>query len=188
MSHFTNISAEEALNRLIKGNKDYLKSSFNPGDISLNKRNDTFKNGQHPFALVISCSDSRVIPEAIFAQGIGELFVIRVAGNVLDEFGLASVEYGVEHLGINLVMVMGHTNCGAVGASLSGEHTGYIKSLVNEIKFNIKDEKDYKKACIANVRGVVDKIIRSGITKGNPNLKIIGSLYDINCGSVEILK
>lgn len=185
MSHSPNLTAEEALTKLVKGNEAYLSLKRNEGDISPEKRKDTYSNGQHPFALIITCSDSRVIPEAIFNQGIGELFVIRIAGNIADEYALGSIEYGVEHLGINLVMVLGHTNCGAVGAALESETpNGPIGSLVKEIRFNIKDEKDPTKASIANVRGSIDKIIRNKVAG---HAKIVGALYDINCGKVTLL-
>lgn len=185
MSHTKNLSAEEALNKLLKGNEEYLNFNKFSGDISNLKREDTFKNGQHPFALVITCSDSRVIPEAIFNQGIGQIFVIRIAGNIVDEYALGSIEYGVEHLGINLVMVLGHTNCGAVGAALEeGTPTGPIGSLVKEIRLNIRDEKDPTRASIANVRGSIDKIIRNKVAG---QAKIVGALYDINCGKVTLL-
>ncbi|MCQ3034605.1 MAG: carbonic anhydrase [Bacilli bacterium] len=185
MSHSKNLSADEALSKLLKGNEEYLNSNKFSGDVSNLKREDTFKNGQHPFALVITCSDSRVIPEAIFNQGIGQIFVIRIAGNIVDEYALGSIEYGVEHLGINLVMVLGHTNCGAVGAALEEETpTGPIGSLVKEIRFNIKDEKDPTKASIANVRGSINKIIASKVAG---NAKVIGAIYDIDCGKVLTL-
>ena len=85
MSHQANISAEEALGRLQKGNEAYLTSTTGTGDISPAIRKDTCENGQHPYAIVVTCSDSRVIPESIFAAGIGELFTIRVAGNVMED-------------------------------------------------------------------------------------------------------
>ena len=113
-----NISADEALMRLREGNARYLQAENAAGDVSPALRRTTFEHGQHPYAIVLACSDSRVIPEAIFSAGIGELFVIRVAGNVVDNHQLGSIEYAEDHLGCNLVVVLGHTACGAVDAAL----------------------------------------------------------------------
>lgn len=97
---------ETIINKLKDGNKQYVKGGI-IGDVSKNRRIDTYLNGQSPFALVITCSDSRVIPEVIFQQGIGDLFVVRVAGNVVDEFVLGSIEYAIKHLNITCVVVLG---------------------------------------------------------------------------------
>ena len=94
-----NISANEAMQRLIDGNKRYMTAITNPGDVSPARRKDTYENGQSPYAIILACSDSREIPEAIFSAGIGELFVIRVAGNVVDDHQLGSIEYAADHLG-----------------------------------------------------------------------------------------
>lgn len=93
------VNIEEGIERLKVGNEQFLHSRNEIGDISEAIRMDNAKNGQHPFAIIISCSDSRVIPEAIFSCGVGELFVIRTAGNVMDDSALGSIEYAVEHLG-----------------------------------------------------------------------------------------
>ena len=111
------VSAEVALERLKSGNEKYRNAKSCCGDASPEIRTLTSKNGQKPYAVIIACSDSRVIPEFIFSAGIGDLFVIRVAGNVIDNHQLGSIEYAVEHLGCRLVVVLGHTLCGAVGAS-----------------------------------------------------------------------
>ena len=114
------ISASEAKNRLIEGNRLYLDAASSGADISPAKRKETAENGQYPYAIVVTCSDSRVIPESIFSAGIGELFVIRVAGNVLDDHQLGSIEYAADHLGTKLIVLLGHTKCGAVGAAIEG--------------------------------------------------------------------
>ena len=117
MSHEScNLSADEALERLREGNARYLNANQAQGDVSPALRQSTFREGQRPYAIVLACSDSRVIPEAIFSAGIGDLFVIRVAGNVVDKHQLGSIEYAEDHLGCNLVVVLGHTCCGAVDA------------------------------------------------------------------------
>ncbi|MBP5291415.1 MAG: carbonic anhydrase [Lachnospiraceae bacterium] len=111
------MNAAEALEKLKEGNRRYVEGA-EAIDISASAREDKVINGQHPYAVVVACSDSRVIPEAIFNAGIGDLFVIRVAGNVIDPHQLGSVEYATSHLHCPLVLVLGHRNCGAVAAAL----------------------------------------------------------------------
>lgn len=178
------VSAEEALLKLQQGNKKYLNASVGSGDISPEIRKNTCENGQYPYAIVVTCSDSRVIPESIFSAGIGELFAIRVAGNVINDFQLGSVEYAAEHLGSNLVVVLGHTHCGAVGAAMSGNTEGYIKSIAQEIKLAIGDEKDDYKACCLNVEHSIKRISDN---LNLPNAKVIGAVYHIDDGHVEFL-
>lgn len=112
IKHITTTPAK-ALEKLKAGNASYIDAKVNSEDISQAKRTDTLVNGQKPYAIIITCSDSRVIPENIFMTGIGELFVIRIAGNVIDEHQLGSIEYAASHLGAPLIVVMGHTHCGA---------------------------------------------------------------------------
>lgn len=182
MSHQANISAEEALLKLQKGNEEYMTSTTGKGDISPAVRKDTCENGQHPYAIVVTCSDSRVIPESIFSAGIGELFTIRVAGNVMDDNQLGSVEYAADHLGCNLVVVLGHTHCGAVGAAIGGGAGGFIKSITDEIMAAIGDEKDDYKASCLNVENSVKKIQEKIQISG---LKAMGAVYHIEDGHVE---
>lgn len=101
----------------------------------------TSKNGQKPYAVIVSCSDSRVIPECIFSAGIGDLFVIRVAGNVIDKYQLGSIEYAAEHLCCKLVVVLGHTQCGAVGAA-KGKCGGFVGFITDEIRRAVGTETD----------------------------------------------
>ncbi len=186
MSHNANaISAEEALLKLKKGNEAYLTASANPGNVSPKIRKDTCENGQHPYAVVVTCSDSRVIPESIFSAGIGELFTIRVAGNVIHDFELGSVEYAADHLGSKLVVVLGHTNCGAVGAAIGGGAEGFIKSITDEIKSAIGDETDGYKASCLNVNNSIKRIADA---LDIPGLKVVGAIYDIEKGSVEFME
>ncbi len=110
IKHITTTPAK-ALEKLKAGNARYIDAKVNSEDISQAKRTDTLVNGQKPYAIIITCSDSRVIPENIFMTGIGELFVIRIAGNVIDEHQLGSIEYAASHLGAPLIVVMGHTHC-----------------------------------------------------------------------------
>ncbi|MCM1038180.1 MAG: carbonic anhydrase [Roseburia sp.] len=191
MSHgHKGIAADDALLKLQQGNEKYLKASANPGDISPAIRKDTCENGQHPYAIVITCSDSRVIPESIFSAGIGELFTIRVAGNVVNDFQIGSVEYAADHLGTNLVVVLGHTHCGAVGAAVAGGAEGFIQSITDEIKTAIGGEKDEYKASCLNVKHSIKKIEESlHIPAGGEKdgVKVVGAIYHIDDGHVEFM-
>lgn len=180
----------ETLAKLKKGNELYLSAKCNPGDISPEVRRDTALNGQHPATIVICCSDSRVVPEAIFSAGIGELFVIRVAGNVLLDTQLASVQYAAGHLESRTIIVLGHTHCGAVGATLAGGAHGFVKVLTYEIKRAIGDETDEYRAVVKNTLAGVEAIKtkladdREALT---PETDVLGAVYDIETGRVEWL-
>lgn len=181
------VSADEAVEKLKLGNEKYLQSRTSSGDISPEARRETCENGQKPYAVIVTCSDSRVIPESIFSAGIGELFVIRVAGNVMDNHQLGSIEYAVEHLGIRLVAVLGHDHCGAVDAAINHDPEGYIKFITDEIKLAIGDEQDDYKACCLNVKRSV-AVIESSFEihrEQQHGLKVIGALYRLADGRVE---
>lgn len=185
--HNANVPAAEAIQKLKEGNARYLDATSNPGDISKLIRKKTCEEGQSPYAIVVTCSDSRVIPESIFSAGIGELFVIRVAGNVIDNHQLGSIEYAADHLGSNLVVVLGHTHCGAVGAAIGGGAEGFIKSITDEIRSAIGDEKDELKASCLNVGRSVSAI-RDGLKLSDESrLKACGAMYHIDSGEVEFL-
>ena len=184
------LSAAEALEKLKEGNKKYLSAATNSGDVSPQIRQMTCENGQSPYAIVVACSDSRVIPESIFMAGIGELFVIRVAGNVIDKHQLGSIEYAAGHLGSKLVVVLGHEHCGAVGAALHNEPDGYVKYITDEIRKAIGDEKDEMRACCLNVERSVSVIKESlGIkdTDDKDGLKVCGAVYHIGSGAVDFM-
>lgn len=189
MTHSHGLPAEEALQKLKTGNKRYLETLTNPGDVSPDIRIKTRNEGQTPFAIIIACSDSRVIPEAIFSCGIGDLFVIRLAGNVIDKHQLGSIEYAVQHLGCNLVVVLGHTHCGAVDAAMHGEAAGYTKSITDEIRLAIGDEENYHNACCLNALHSSSVIRESLIIQGEEKhgLKVTAAVYDIETGKVEHL-
>lgn len=168
--------------KLAHGNAAYLAH----GDAAL--RTETAQNGQHPYAIVICCSDSRVIPERIFSADIGELFVIRVAGNVLDRHALGSIEYAAAHLGTKCIVLLGHTGCGAVAAALSGHAEGYIADLTAEILSAIGDTRDPLLAAKRNVFHGVERIRRA--FADHPEMRdiaVLGALYDIESGAVEWL-
>ena len=184
------ISAKEAKKKLIEGNQKYLDAKAGTGDISKAIRLQTAEQGQHPYAIVITCSDSRVIPESIFSAGIGDLFVIRVAGNVLDNHQLGSIEYAAEHLGTKLIVMLGHTRCGAVGAVLAGHSGGFIDYLLKDIALAIGDEKDAFKASCLNVQHGVQRIrheLKIHPIEDEKGLEVIGAIYHIEDGTVEFL-
>ena len=186
MSATVKYTADEALQKLKDGNAQYLEATANAGDISVALRQKTATEGQFPYAIVITCSDSRVIPESIFSAGIGELFVIRVAGNVIDDHQLGSIEYAAGHLGSRLVLVMGHTNCGAVDAAIHHAPAGFVKSITDEIKKAIGDETDPFAASCLNVRHSM-KVIEESLGKDTDGLRVCGAVYHIADGRVEFL-
>ncbi len=184
------VSAAEALELLKKGNEKYLNTERGFGDVSLRVRRETWEHGQHPAAIVVTCSDSRVIPEAIFSMGIGELFVIRVAGNVIDDHQLGSIEYAADHLGCRLVVVLGHTNCGAVDAAIHHEPDGYIKYITDEIRRAIGEETDGYRACCLNVersKRLIEENLDIHRMEEERGLKVLGAVYHIEDGRVEFL-
>ena len=173
---------ENIRERLIAGNRFYVQNS----DSGL--RLYTTENGQHPYAIVVTCSDSRVIPETIFSAGIGEMFVIRVAGNVLDNHQLGSIEYAAAHLGSTMIILLGHTGCGAVSAALSGHHDGFISYIVEDIQEAIGEECDPEQACRLNVLHGVERIRHEFAEHPEmPSVEIAGAVYDIRSGTVEWL-
>lgn len=167
--------------------------------------------GQEPFAIVISCSDSRVTPEIIFDQGLGDLFSIRTAGNVMADFEEGSIEYAAEHLGTKLVVVLGHTHCGAIKAFMDVKLThdddshgemGHIQSIIN--KLDSEEEECEVFDCDGNAEDTYDKAVRANIIHGVKQLKecdpflsnlykdhkieIVGAIYHIESGEVEFLE
>ena len=168
--------------KLKSGNRYYLETS----DTSL--RLETAEHGQHPYAIVVCCSDSRVISEQIFHAAIGDLFVIRVAGNVLDNHQLGSIEYAAGHLHCQHIIVLGHTGCGAVAAALSGGGDGFIRYITDEILEAVGNERDPDKACCLNVEHAV-KRLKTEFSE-HPEIgevDIEGAVYDIRTGEVRWL-
>ena len=184
--------ALEAYDRLAQGNQDYVSAARNAGDVSPELRERLVASGQHPYACVISCADSRVVPEHLFSAGLGELFCIRVAGNVVGAEELASCVYAVEHLGVQLVVVLGHTHCGAVGAALAGGVAADdpLYPLVDSIVQAIGGERDADAASAANARAGVDALLAcpalaSRVEAGS--LVVVGALYRTDSGVVDFL-
>ena len=146
--------------RLRQGNAAYMESHLNTGDISKEAVARLFEEGQAPFACIVACADSRVVPEHIFMTGIGELFTIRCAGNVAGPMELASALYAAEHLGVKLVLVLGHTHCGAVeaGMELAAAPDGApdlqnaIRPLAECVMAAIGGERDPYRAALLNAQ------------------------------------
>ena len=181
------ISATEAKKKLIEGNQKYIDAKAGEGDVSTQLRRKTAEEGQQPYAIIISCSDSRVIPEAIFSAGIGDLFVIRVVGNVLDNHQLGSIEYAAEHLGTKLIVMLGHTGCGAINAVIDGHSGGFIDYISKDIAIAIGDEKDEFKASCLNVQHGVERIrheLEIHPIEDEKGLEVIGAIYHIEDGTV----
>lgn len=183
-------TSETVLQTLKAGNAAYVKSGAFSGDISKERRL-ALTGGQSPRAVVIACADSRVIPEVIFSCGLGELFTIRIAGNVIDPHQLGSIEYAVSHLKTSLVVVLGHTGCGAVQAALHGEADGHIRYIVDAIQKAIGEETDPRAACHRNVLCAAREIRTAFSAEEDPLLReeqVACAVYDIETGKVEWLE
>jgi carbonic anhydrase len=138
---FAQTESNALLKKLSDGNTRFVTSHMIHPNISDIRRTEVAQ-GQKPFAVILTCSDSRVPPEIIFDQGLGDLFVIRTAGEVVDDIAIASIEYAIEHLGVKLIVVMGHQKCGAVDAAVKGgKFTLHIDQLVEEIMPAVKKAK-----------------------------------------------
>jgi len=184
-----------ALQLLREGNRRYMtgKSSITP-DYS-RERTKLAENGQHPFAVILGCSDSRVPPEIVFDAGIGQIFAVRTAGNIADAIAVGSVEYAVEHLKAPLVVVLGHEKCGAIATAVSGgNHGPNIEAIIREIQPSLektrrKGDKDIACRCEdENIRHTASKLRDSQIISQlirDKKLTIVGAKYDLETGGVS---
>ena len=179
------IPAQLALNMLMEGNRRFVLSGGIIGDYSKDRMAVTADKGQHPYAAIISCSDSRVVPEAIFLAGIGDLFVIRTAGNTICPGTVGSIEYAVDHLGCNLVVVLGHTSCGAVASALEDMHGDKVNVILEKVRQAAAGETDRLRVAELNAVQSVEEI-RSGMDL-HENVEIRAAMYDICDGSVRLL-
>lgn len=162
-------SPDIALKLLKAGNEKFQQNQQIQIDLSSTKR-EKLVNGQSPFAVIVTCSDSRVPPEFIFKQGLGDLFVVRVAGNVIDKIELGSVEYAVEHLKTPLIVVMGHEHCGAVEAAVDAngkKQHGNIGAIINKIEPSVKKMKS------KNLQGekLVEEVTNENINNSSREIK-----------------
>lgn len=182
------MDGDEALEKLMEGNKRFVEGRAEHPRQGPERMKETL-DGQEPFAVIISCSDSRVVPEIIFDAGIGDLFTIVIAGNVVDDYGLGSIEYAIDHLNTKLVVVLGHRNCGAITAVYTkAEAPGHICSLVPRLNKAVEGCPDLDSAIKKNIRVEVDMLKESEpILKNAEGLKVIGAYYDIGTGKVELI-
>ena len=188
------MNAGHALKRLIDGNERYVTERYAVIDVGIERRAE-LAEGQYPFAVIVGCADSRVPPEIVFDQGLGNLFVVRTAGEVVDDIVLGSVEYAVKYLDVRLIVVLGHEDCGAVEAAVVGTyHPGHISAVVEAIGPAVEKAKTQKGDLLNNaIKANIDlnvyklksssHILREAMM--NKCLKIIGALYDIHDGYVE---
>lgn len=189
------MNASHALDKLIAGNQRYVTGQLVHHHQSGNRMR-AIASGQHPFAIILGCADSRVPPEIVFDQGLGDLFVIRVAGNILDDAILGSIEYAVEELGTSLVLVLGHERCGAVAATVKHAAVlGHISTLLNAIQPAVDRAKDepgdlLDNAVRANIRLVVEQLQSSmpvAELVHRDRLKVVGAQYKLERGAVELI-
>ena len=197
-TNIENLSAKDAIQKLKDGNKRFVKVKSQHPDESKERRNEMLK-GQHPFVVILSCSDSRVPPELIFDQGLGDIFEIRNAGNVLNEHVIGSIEYAVMHCGVKLIVIMGHQDCGAIAATLSGvSETKYIKALEDAIKPAIDHCKEQGLEVNSDnvVKAHVMQDIEELMTQDTElvkymkehDVKIVPAYYHLDSGKVDFMK
>jgi len=185
---------QEALDRLKAGNKRFIADKLD-GQLQDSSRREALTSGQEPYAIVLSCADSRVVPELAFDTGLGELFVVRVAGNVANTSSIASVEYAVANCGSGLVVVLGHQSCGAVTAAVNGGDNGYnINHLLAHITpaMNaVSEGASINEVVKVNARLTVAELTnRSNIIKEaviNGSVKIVPAYYNLDSGKVDFL-
>lgn len=195
------ISADEALKLLKDGNARFVEMKLRHPNVSIEQRENTATSGQKPFAIVFACSDSRVPVEIIFDRGIGDIFVVRVAGNtIMDNSVIGSIEFAAEHLHLPLLVILGHTECGAVKAAIAGIHEegsiGAIQKKIEQAATLVKKEypelggPDLMNAVIKSIvlEAKVDILSQSRLIKemsGSGKLKIVTGVYDVKTGGTE---
>lgn len=192
------LTPEQGFNLLVEGNQRFIHS-LNKDHDHLEMINET-RDGQYPFAVILSCMDSRTSVELIFDQGLGDLFSIRIAGNIVNNDIIASIEYAVKYVGSKVLVVLGHTECGAIDSAKKGIKDGHITELLDRIQPSISkamlmDDSNYlfnENVSYANVENSLEEIITGSeiikdlFTKGD--LGIIGAVYNVNTGIVDFFK
>lgn len=190
-------SPDEALQRLMDGNRRFTEfKQLNPNETKA--RLTEVAAGQKPFASIMGCADSRVPPEEIFDRGLGDLFVVRSAGNLADDIAIGSLEFSVAALGSSLIMVLGHSKCGAVAAAVAGDPVpGFIAEIVADIQPAVErvqgqtGDAAVESAIRENVKivaeqiGTRSQILADAVTAGT--LKIVGAVYDLDTGAVNMV-
>ena len=195
----TSVNADDALKRLLDGNTRFVAGKSNELNGSqLVERRASLAKDQKPFAVIVSCSDSRVPPELVFNVGLGDIFVVRSAGEVVDAVALGSIEYAVEHLGSSLIVVLGHQRCGAVSAAVSGANeSGKISDVLKAIAPAVEETKGKPGDPIDNAVRTNAVDIAKRLQKTAPIIaprvqsgkaKVVAARYDLDTGGVELLK
>lgn len=187
------VEPDVAFQRLKEGNERFAKDLSSCPNRDMERRAE-LSTLQHPFATILGCADSRVSPDVVFDQGVGDLFVVRIAGNVMGPTELDSILYSVKHLKSSLIVVLGHENCGAVHAVLEGQ-TGDIPAVAKLIEPAIKASKNLpgnrlEKAIKSNVQNVVDQLNSHQLFMDyvqSKKLKIVGGYYKLESGLIEFL-
>ncbi|MBM9511869.1 carbonic anhydrase [Desulfogranum marinum] len=192
----TRPTADEALSLLLEGNKRFISCSLEHPNHCEESRGRLVE-GQEPIACILTCADSRVPPVDIFDQGLGDVFVLRVAGNIVNDQILGSIEYAVKHLHCPLVMVLGHTSCGAVGAVAGGTRLGgHIASLTPPIDAAIKNVQGKDGNLVNNASMELAKNMATKIEQSEPyvadlvkdgKVKVVASFYNLETGEVSML-
>ncbi len=190
------ITPDSVLAELKEGNADHVEHRYKYPRQTVERRKELV-TAQHPHAEILSCADSRVPPEIIFDQGLGDLFVVRVAGNVATDSEIGSLEYGAEHLHIPLLIVLGHESCGAVTAALQGgDPEGHIAALVNLIKPAVDKSRGMAGDPVANAVRINVQLVAQQLRSSTPilselvshgKLKIVGGVYSLETGKVTWL-
>lgn len=203
MSNKSNITAKEALQRLIDGNERFLQGKSRLKELMMHETLAELVKGQNPFATILGCSDSRVPPELIFDAGLGELFIVRVAGNVISPEVAGSIQYAGSYLQTPLLVVLGHEGCGAIQAALATKYKGAkqrsrIQLLIDSILPAIENldnglppEELAAQSVEMNVRWTVNTIMESPEGKARLAegvMKCIGAIYEIETGRVRFLE
>jgi carbonic anhydrase len=196
------LTADQALKQLQDGNQRFVDGKPTHPRSDVARRTETVKDGQHPVASILGCSDSRAPLECVFDQGIGDIFVIRVAGNVAGVDELGTLEYGAGHLHTPLIVVLGHTKCGAVTAAVQkADATGHLKPLIEQIQPAVERAEQKKPkpegdalvqaAITENVwQGIADLLTKSEEVRdlvGAGKVKVVGAVYDLETGKVQWL-
>lgn len=178
---------QEAKDLLALGNEAYARGATRDRRASSVLRSKLVQDGQHPYAVVVTCCDARVQPVSAFSAQLGDLFVTRTLGGYVGPVESASVEYGVARLGAPLVVVLGHTHCGAVQAALDGGATGEVATVVNDIAAAVGDTTDPHEAVARNVRHSIDRLLANeqlSALADAGKVEVCGAIYDISSGVV----
>jgi len=189
--HARSVSPDDALAKLKAGNQRFATSQVTEGKPVAARRAETAQS-QHPFAIIVGCADSRTSPELVFDQNVGDLFVVRTAGNLVGEHALGSIEYAVEHLGVRLIVVLGHERCGAVKAALAtATAPGHVNSVVRDIQPAVNATKgkagDPLDLAVNENASQVAARIRSEANLGElaTSVRVVVGVYDLDTGKVE---